>query len=120
MYIQGPYEIDGELDEYDIGADVEILASGAVIARVLGLDNFPCLDEEHDDFHAMHQEVIDTALLFKAAPDLLAAIEPLFCNRHWANYDIDKLDDLIDLTIRCTKQELIDLLAAIKKAKGES
>ncbi len=78
MYAPGPYEIDGELDAHDWGADVEIIAEDCVIARVIGLSKLSkFVSGNAFDFNSAQKQVLDTARLFKAAPDMAALFEKL-------------------------------------------
>lgn len=52
-------------------ADGEIIASGVVIAQVMGADDFPCCEEDIDS------ECKANADLIKTAPDLYAALEAI-------------------------------------------
>ncbi len=58
------------------------------------------------------------AQLIATAPELLAAIEAIFDRQQWEKIDLDEQPQIIDVTIRLDKDELVALFAAIKKAKG--
>ena len=68
-YTPGPWEAD--FGDFESGDSVNITASGAIIASVLGADSFPCLDDER--LPGFEIELKANARLIAAVPDLLEA-----------------------------------------------
>ena len=107
-YTPGPWEAD--FGDFESGDSVNITASGAIIASVLGADSFPCLDDER--LPGFEIELKANARLIAAVPDLLEACKRLLDAPHYEHF-----------VVRLNDEEMAGLdaiQAAIAKAEGKS
>lgn len=65
---------EDDLADRDPGDDVELSIRGAPILRVLGTDNFPCLDDDQRD--ALAGDALATARAVRLACNAVAGLPP--------------------------------------------
>ena len=68
QHTPGPWRFDADFDHVEMVVD-----GGAVIARIMRPDDFPCRDEDGDE--ALAAECAANVRLIAAAPDMLAAFQ---------------------------------------------
>lgn len=65
----GPWEIDPETGE--------LKGNGYILGMIYGAQDFPCLDDESDEYREHLRECVANGQLVKTAPRLLDACEAL-------------------------------------------
>jgi hypothetical protein len=101
--------------EWELVDDSEVVVSGAVIARVMMPDDFPCLDRDAD-VDAVKDECDANARLIIAAPDLLTACRNMDAALGRYGYTINELFDHDETFIDARDA----MTAAIAKAERQS